>query len=167
MSEALARIFAAQQTERNRREQERLRAVAKKEREIQAFNESPVMKMLREFADLKATSTGLTFSGLIMYGKQEVLAGRTSEIVMRTTSGADATWRCKESPDGAGRMIYSHSRGNRVLYEDLDPNTHFTSTFIEYASTSLDPVAVAERMADQSIADVPGAAQSRRILQVT
>jgi hypothetical protein len=167
MSEALARIFAAQQAERNKKEQERLRAVAKKEREIQAFNESPVMKMLHEFADLRATSTGVTFSGLIMYGKQEVLAGRTSELMMRTTSGADATWRCRESPDGTGRMLYLHSRGNCLLYEDLNPNTHFTSTFIEYASVSLDPVAVAERMADQSIADVPSAAQSRRILQVT
>lgn len=167
MSEALARIFAAQQAERNRKEQERLRAVAKKEREIRAFNESPVMKMLQEFADLKATSTGLTFSGLIMYGKQEVLAGRTSEIVMRTISGADATWRCKESPDGTGRMLYSHSKGTCLLSEDLNPNTYFTTTFIEYASASLNPEAVAERMRDQSIADVPGAAQSRRILQVT
>lgn len=170
--EAIAKIFALQQEEQRKKEEAARQNRERADRERRALANSPVIELLRALQDvpLKKELAGYygasqKFTTLIQYYRDEVLAGKINELMMKMSSGSTARWSCRECRD-SGRMLYEHRKGDLVLVNDHAPNRGFLDTFIAFAAQCLDPEAVAGKLGQTPVTP-PTANQGRRILQAT
>lgn len=170
MSNALDRVFALQEAKRKENEEAARKIRERKQREVAAFNTSPVMQMFREFM-LLPVKRGFAcnprqFQQLLAYSnRDDTLAGKLSELVMRMSSGSTIKWSCYEDRD-SGRMLYIHHKGDLMLCHDDTPDKAFTDTFLQFAADVLDPDAVTQNRGGPESAQ-PKQPQQRRILQVS
>lgn len=157
MSDALARVFAIQQREINENERARQIAIAKREREINAFMNSGLPAMYTEFADVplkadaqqrlyKKTFAECTFSHCDPRSK------RVSEMTMTSigSSGSGPRWWCKEDPD-SGQMRYYYSEigsYSGFTVSEREPTGKWLDAFVEYIAKLCDPVVVARRLSE-------------------
>lgn len=171
MSEALAKVFALQQHEINRKLQAQLQAQAKEERERAAFMASPVCRMIIEFAELPVkpgivsykTEEGPDLFKHTMWDYNRVVAGKRNSVELRVGPNDSVHFSCQENRD-SGRMLYIVKRGG-LMYERTTPDTEFTTFFVEYAAKVLVPNAVEAAMAPAA-EETPGANNnSRRRMQ--
>ena len=170
--EALSKIFALQQEEQRKKEAAAKASRERTDRERRALATSEVMEILRSLRDvpLKKEFAGVyganqKFESMITYYRTEVFEGKTSELMMKMSSGSPARWRCYECRD-SGRMLYEYRTGDLVVSTDHRPERGFTDTFISFAAQYLDPQAVADKLG-QTPATPPAANHGRRILQAT
>lgn len=167
MSDGLARVFALQETKRKENEAARQKQIARTQREVAAFNASPVMQLFRELSNvlIKPGVSGVEprpFSALIVFSSDDLFAGKCAELTLRMSSGAQARWSCFEDRD-SGQMRYQHRKGDLVLCNDSTPDSAFIDTFVQFAADVLEPRAVA------SLVSAPAEEKpqpKRRILQV-
>lgn len=170
MSNALDRVFEIQEAKRKENEAAARKIRERTQREVAAFNSSPVMRMFREFMSLPVkpgfACNPNRFLQLLAYSnRDDTIAGKLSELVMRMHSGSTIKWSCYEDRD-SGKMLYIHHKGDLVLCRDYTPDKAFTDTFLQYAADALDPNAVTQHRGEPEIAPAKQP-QQRRILQVS
>lgn len=170
--DAIAKIFALQQEEQRKKEEGARQNRERADRERRALGNSPVIELLRALQDVPLKKelsgcygTNQKFITLIQYYRDEVLAGKVNELMMKMSSGSTARWACRECRDSS-QMFYEHRKGDLVLVNDRTPNNGFVDTFIAFAAQCLDPQAIADKLGQTPVTQ-PASKQGRRILQAT
>lgn len=171
MSDALAKVFAIQQREINRKMQAQMQADARAARECAAFSSSPVCQMIREFADLSVKPDAVSYIPNgdrplfkhTMWDHDRVVAGKRNSVELRVGPNESIRFSCQENRD-SGRMMYLVKSGG-LTYERATPDTEFTTLFVEYAAKVLVPNAVEAAMAPAAEETPSGSSGSRRRLQ--
>ena len=168
MSDALARVFALQQHEINRKRQAQLQHEAKEERERQALISTSAFRMLQELAELQLkrgvdvynpTNGPAKFKHLLGYECEAVLAGKRKEFRLRDGSSSnEIRFYTRERESG----VIDYCVKNGVLYEEHKPDNYFITILLEFAARVIDPAEVEKALtaAPQISAD-----NSRRRLQ--
>lgn len=131
----------------------RLRAAitARHNREVQAFVQSPVYKLLTALKhvslDLKLRRTigPLLAHAIRSSNKDDVLNGRTSCVSMiRPHANSSAMWRCESADEGRVRYVINGLYGEENWAYGNDGVKLFEDSFVEYVAELLDPAAVSE-----------------------
>ena len=140
MSEALSKIYALQQREINKREQQRLAVQAKADREIQAFIMSPVYQTFMEVQDIKLLGRNNSLRHAVI-NYDNVIAGKTNGISIASSTADIARWRCEESLE-THVMRYFAPDSNQYG-PNTDAHGEFFNSFVTFISRVLDPAHVA------------------------
>lgn len=144
MNEILARVYAKQQAEINKKLQQEAEFRAKREREIRAFVASPVWQTLMACKDMRLKSNAGTLKDLMIYERDKVFAGQTNNVYFSTNAAGGKRWQCEESRD-TNTMVYQ-----APFVAAYGPNTSFIASFIDFLAEMLHPDDIAQVVANSA-----------------
>lgn len=158
MSEALARIYALQQTEINEIERRKQIAAAKRRREIVAFQNSGLPALFRSLADVPLRADvrqrifKQKFSELTWAHCNPTTTNNEKELsctCLSGYSGSGPRWWCEASADtGEIRYGYQSGRTGSQIEMFSAPERGWLDEFIRFAASACDPAAIAQKIAE-------------------